>query len=169
VTRSSVPGPPASVALLLAQVGRSVGKSFHTCLEPLDLEPRQYLLLRTVGACRDQSQQAVGASLQIPPSRMVVLVDGLEERGLLERVPNPADRRAHALRLTATGRRLVERAASVVVAHEAAVCEPLDAAERTVLLGLLERIVAHRHLAPQDPAATPDPATPDLATRPGCG
>src|SRR5580704_10662353 len=90
--------PHGSVAFLLSQVGRSVARGFHHCLEPLGLDPRQYLLLRAVGACQDQSQHAVGTALQIPPSRMVVLVDNLEGRGLIERVANPSDRRAHALR-----------------------------------------------------------------------
>jgi DNA-binding MarR family transcriptional regulator len=129
---------------MLSQVGRSIAHGFHARLEPLGLDPRQYLLLQAVGACRDQSQQAVGTSLRIPPSRMVGLVDSLEGRGLLERVPNPADRRAHALRLTAAGRRLLARAEPVAAAYEAEVCAPLDDDERATLAGLLTRIAAGR-------------------------
>jgi DNA-binding MarR family transcriptional regulator len=140
------PTPPGSVGLLLSQVGRAVARSFHACLEPLDLDPRQYLLLQTVGACRDQSQHAVGTALQIPPSRMVVLVDSLEGRGLIERVANPVDRRAHALRLTATGRRLLQRATPIAEAFETEVCRPLDGAERTALLTLLARLASERGL-----------------------
>jgi DNA-binding MarR family transcriptional regulator len=139
--------PPGSVGLLLSQVGRAVSRSFHACLEPIDLDPRQYLLLRTVGACRDQSQQAVGAALQIPPSRMVVLVDSLEGRGLIERVANPVDRRAHALRLTPAGRTLLQRATPIAEAFEAEVCRPLDGAERTALLGLLGRLATQQGLS----------------------
>ncbi len=142
MTHGASPEPSASVALLLSHVGRAAARSLRTGLEPLGLEPRQYLLLRAVGACRDQSQHAVGSSLQIPPSRMVVLVDSLEQRGLVARVANPQDRRAHALRLTAAGRRLLERAAPVAAAHEAEVCSPLDDAERSTLLELLQRIAA---------------------------
>jgi DNA-binding MarR family transcriptional regulator len=145
-----VPPPPLDplgpVGLLLSQVGHSVARSFHACLQPLDLEPRQFLLLRTVGACRDQSQQAVGAALQIPPSRMVVLVDSLSERGLIERVANPIDRRAHALRLTPAGRRLLQRATPVAAAFEAEVGRPLSTGERAALRALLERIASARGL-----------------------
>jgi DNA-binding MarR family transcriptional regulator len=139
VTAEPRPLPP-SVGLLLSAVGRSVARGFHARLHPLGLDPRQYLLLRTVGACRDQSQHAVGTALQIPPSRMVVLVDGLEARRLVERVANPLDRRAHALRLTAAGRRLLERATVVAEDYEAEVCGPLDAPKRAELLALLEQI-----------------------------
>jgi DNA-binding MarR family transcriptional regulator len=145
---------PDQAGLLLSQVGQGIARSFHACLQPLDLEPRQYLLLRTVGACRDQSQQAVGAALQIPPSRMVVLVDSLSERGLIERVPNPIDRRAHALRLTPAGRRLLQRATPVAAAFEAEVCRPLSAPERATLLALLRRIASARGLTLAPASAT---------------
>jgi DNA-binding MarR family transcriptional regulator len=150
------PRPAGSVGLLLSAVGRSVGRSFHTCLEPLGLDPRQYLLLQTVGGCQDQSQHAVGSALQIPPSRMVVLVDRLEARGLIERVANPVDRRAHALRLTGAGRQLLQRAVPVAEAFEAEVCRPLSAGERAVLLGALGRIADDRGLSlPVAPAGGP--------------
>jgi DNA-binding MarR family transcriptional regulator len=138
--------PPGPVGLLLSQVGHSVARSFHACLQPLDLDPRQFLLLQTVGACRDQSQHAVGASLQIPPSRMVVLVDTLSERGLIQRVANPVDRRAHALRLTPAGRRLLQRATPVAAAFETELCRPLSAPERATLLALLSRLASARGL-----------------------
>ena len=149
--------PPGSVAFLLSQVGRSVARGFHRCLEPLGLDPRQYLLLRAVGACQDQSQHAVGTALQIPPSRMVVLVDNLEGRGLIERVANPADRRAHALRLTAAGRHLLLRAVPLAEAYEAEVCGPLGAGERAALLGLLGRIAGERGLPAGAAMAPPAP------------
>ncbi len=140
------PPSPGSLGFLISQVGRSVGRSFHEALAPLDLEPRQYLLLASVAARHGCSQQAIGGSLQIPPSRMVVLVDDLERRGLIKRIPNPADRRAHALQLTPAGRRLLNRARPIAEAHEADLCEPLDEHARATLVELLGRIAAHRRL-----------------------
>ena len=132
------PHPP--VGLLVSAVGRSVARGFRAALGPLGLDPRQYLLLRAIGACRDQSQHAVGTSLQIPPSRMVVLVDALEARHLVERVANPLDRRAHALRLTGAGGRLLERATELAEAYDREVCRSLDQAEQDLLVGLLGRL-----------------------------
>ena len=43
----------------------------------------------------------------MPPSRMVALVDELEQRGLVERRPHPSDRRVRALYLTAEGREML--------------------------------------------------------------
>jgi len=75
------------------------------------------VLLRHVAATEGQSQQALGKAMQIPASRMVALVDELERRGVLERRPSLADRRAHALVLTGEGRRLLDRIMKVSADH----------------------------------------------------
>ncbi|MGH3600448.1 MAG: MarR family winged helix-turn-helix transcriptional regulator [Pseudonocardiaceae bacterium] len=50
---------------------------------------------------------------------MVGLVDELEDRGLIERRRHPADRRAHAIHLTAAAHDLLRRAQRVADEHEA--------------------------------------------------
>ena len=97
-------------------------------------------MLNFVADAEGQSQQALGSALGIPASRMVGLVDELEGRELLERRPNPADRRSHALYLTAKGHRLLERAYALAIAHEDRVCQALSAEERQELLRLLNKI-----------------------------
>ena len=61
--------------------------------------------MRFVAASEGQSQQALAERLGIPPSRMVALVDQLEEMGLLERRPDPEDRRVRGLLPHAQGAR----------------------------------------------------------------
>ena len=90
-------------------------RAFREILAPLELEPREFALLRAVAAAEGQSQQAIGERLQIPPSRMVAFVDALEERSLLERRHNPHDRRTRELHLTDAGRELLERAFALAV------------------------------------------------------
>jgi DNA-binding MarR family transcriptional regulator len=104
------------------------------------------VLLRHVAAAEGESQQALGRAMQIPPSRMVALVDELERAGLLERRPSPADRRAHALHLTGDGRRLLVRLMQVSAEHEAQLCAGLTQAERHRLIDLLSRIAAEQGL-----------------------
>jgi DNA-binding MarR family transcriptional regulator len=79
----------------------------------LELDPREVVLLRHVAAAEGQSQQALAAALQIPPSRVVTLVDGLEQRGLLERQPVASDRRVRALHLSREGRRVLRKVMDV--------------------------------------------------------
>jgi DNA-binding MarR family transcriptional regulator len=139
-----VPG----VAFLLAQLGFHSTQLWKDRLAPLGIDPRHAVLLRHVAAAQGQSQQALGRAMQIPPSRMVALVDELERAGLLERRPSPADRRAHALHLTGDGRRLLDRLMQVSAEHEAQLCAGLTQAERHRLIDLLSRIAAEQGLPP---------------------
>ncbi len=135
-------GVDVPVGLLVTRLGRSWSHGLRHALEPVDLDPRQYHLLRAVASMAGCSQQAVGSRLRIPPSRMVDLVDGLEARQLLVRVANPDDRRAHALVLTDGGRRLLAGATEIAGAYERTVLEPLRRPERDQLRALLARLDA---------------------------
>jgi DNA-binding MarR family transcriptional regulator len=132
--------PFQAVGFITSSVGYAVAKRFRATLAPLGLEPREFALLRAVGAAEGQSQQAIGERLQIPPSRMVAFVDALEERSLLERRQNPHDRRTRALYLTAEGRELLERAFTLALGLERDLCAELSDSEREQLLALLGRV-----------------------------
>jgi len=144
----SAVAPFRSVGFSLSTLGFAVAGGFRARLEPLGVEPRDFALLRAVGAGEGQTQQAIGERLRIPPSRMVAFVDGLQERGLLERRAHPTDRRARALHLTADGRALLKRAYAVAVAFEGEVCAGLSAEERERLLELLGRVLASLGVPP---------------------
>ena len=138
--------PFQAVGFLLSQLGFQTSKRFAERLAPLELNPRTFALLRHVESAEGQSQHALAEALRVPPSRMVALIDELEERGLVERRPLPSDRRVRALHLTADGRRLLERARKVAAEHESEICADLDADEREQLLELLGRIAASQGL-----------------------
>ena len=152
--------PSRSIGFTLSTLGFAVSAAFREKLAPLGLEPRDFALLRAIGGAEGASQQAVGAQLGIPPSRMVAFVDALEARGLVERRPQPADRRARALHLTAAGRALQRRAFAVAAAFEQELSSGLRGGEPERLRELLGRVgetlglapgvhAAHKH-APQD-------------------
>jgi DNA-binding MarR family transcriptional regulator len=148
VTTDPEPAPFRAVGFLLSSLGHAVAAQFSARLAPLELEPRQFALLRHVGSHEGGSQQALGERLGIPPSRMVALVDELEARKLLERRPSPSDRRAHALHLTATGNRLLTKASELAASYEGELTQDLDAAERAQLIGQLDRIAARLGVPP---------------------
>jgi len=147
--------PFSGVAFMLSSIGYAVAKRFRKILAPLELEPREFALLRAVGALEGQSQQAIGERLQIPPSRMVAFVDALEQRSLIERRHNPEDRRTRALHLTKNGRDLLERALTLAAEFELDLCAELTSAERDQLLELLPRVGARLGLPQAGPAAHP--------------
>jgi DNA-binding MarR family transcriptional regulator len=131
---------PPSVAFLLSRLGYEVGRELGEALAELNLEHREFGLLRLLADEEGNSQRALGAMLQIPPNRMVGLVDGLEKKGYVERRTHPVDRRAYALALTEDGNTVLGRAFQAAFGVEARTCEPLDAAEREQLLTLLRKI-----------------------------
>ena len=140
--------PFHGVAFNLSSLGYAVSKGFHDILVPFDLHPREFAVLRAVDVLQGQTQQALGDRLQIPRSRMVAIVDELEARGLLERRPNPADRRVREIHLTAAGRKALEQAFAEAIAYERRVTEPLTDAQQQQLLGLLDRISANLGIGP---------------------
>ena len=132
-----------SVGFMLSTLGYAISRRFIHALQPLELHPRQFAVLRAVKANDGQSQQTLAERLRIPPSRMVAIVDELESRGLIERRPDPHDRRVRALYVTMRGRTLLQDAFNLVVHHERAISEVLTVKERAELLTLLNRIAGH--------------------------
>jgi DNA-binding MarR family transcriptional regulator len=137
-----------TTAYLLSQLGAHAGAAFAERIAALDLTPPQTGLIRLVAAEPGLSQQAIATRLGMPASRLVALVDGLDERGLVERRRNPEDRRLYALHLTEAGRALLGRIAVVGKAHDEAITAALDADERATLQALLERIAKEQGLTP---------------------
>jgi DNA-binding MarR family transcriptional regulator len=132
--------PPRSVGFLISQLGFLSSKRFMEALEPVGLGPREFLLMRFVAASEGQSQQALAERLAIPASRMVALVDHLEEAGFIERRPDPEDRRVRGLHLTKKGRAALERAGKIAIDYETRLCAGINREERDLLIDLLQKL-----------------------------
>jgi DNA-binding MarR family transcriptional regulator len=141
VAPARIDAPPfRAVGFTVSSVGYAVARRFRHTLAPLQLEPREFALLRAISAAEGLSQQAAAERLQIPPSRMVAFVDALEARELLERRHNPLDRRTRTLYLTTAGHELLARALVLAAELENHLCAQLNGAERELLLDLLQRV-----------------------------
>ncbi len=134
--------PPRSVGFLISQLGFFSSKGFMDALAPIGLDPREFLLMRFVAADEGQSQQALAERLAIPASRMVALVDRLEEAGFVERRPDKDDRRVRRLHLTRKGRGVLERAGKIAIDYETRLCAGINREEREQLIDLLQKLQA---------------------------
>ncbi len=132
---------PSTLAFLLSQVGIYASKRFAERIATVGLQPPLFRVLNLVDAAEGESQQAIAARIEIPPSRMVALVDELEQRGLVERRPDPKDRRVRALFLTTEGRRCLARGRKIASQHEEDLTKGMEPADRKRLLDLLQKIV----------------------------
>ena len=133
---------PRSVGFLISQLGFFSSKGFMEALEPIGIGPKEFLLMRFVQATQGRSQQALAERLGVPPSRMVALVDHLEDAGLVERRPDPEDRRVRGLYLTRKGRGALERAAKIAIDYETRLCAGINREEREQLIDLLQKLQA---------------------------
>jgi DNA-binding MarR family transcriptional regulator len=131
---------PRSVGFLISQLGFLSSKAFTDALEPVGIGPREFLLMRFVAAAEGQSQQALAERLSVPASRMVALVDHLEDAGLVERRADPADRRVRGLHLTRKGRGALERASKIAIDYETRLCAGINRSERDQLIDLLQKL-----------------------------
>ena len=68
------------------------------------------------------------------------MVNTLEKRKLVTRLPHPSDGRAVGLHLTPSGKKMVRNAEQTAVRAEADASARLSAAERTTLMHLLKKI-----------------------------
>src|SRR3954454_18908985 len=99
--------PPRRIAFLLSQIGAHVSVRFAERCEELGLTPSEAAVLRLVGRTPGLSQRAIADRVGTVPSRIVTLIDGLEQRELITRTRSSTDRRTYELHLTAGGRTLL--------------------------------------------------------------
>ena len=97
--------------MLFAEASHSLQTELTARLEHLGLTPReQCVLIKALEGDRTQIQLA--ERCQLDKTTMVVTVDRLEQRGLVERRPAPTDRRARIIAVTDAGRDAGRRAAT---------------------------------------------------------
>jgi DNA-binding MarR family transcriptional regulator len=132
---------PSSVAFLLSQVGILASQRFARRIAEVGLHPPQFRVMNMIDAAEGCSQQAIAEAIGAPPSRMVAIVDEVEELGLVERRPHPTDRRVHALYLTTEGRKLLSRGRRAAAEHEEELMRGFSATDRKQLAGFLRRMV----------------------------
>jgi DNA-binding MarR family transcriptional regulator len=140
--------PPVGVAFLLSQVGAHAANSFEQRLEDMELKPHHAGLLRMLGSNPGLSQQELSDLFGIFPSRLVVLLDHLEARKLIERRDNSSDRRGHRVYLTKAGRKALAGIGKRTRELETDLCAALTGLERATLASLLTRMVAQQNIMP---------------------
>jgi len=113
--QEELPGSDADAIEVLLALLRSV-RVHRTAvtrqLEALELEAgmtgARYTLLMTLYFSRENllAQNEISRELNVSRTNITNLIDGLERDGLVERVPNPSDRRVSYAQLTNRGRAL---------------------------------------------------------------
>lgn len=149
---------------LLLQVGfELVSAHFAAAVAEVDLAPAQARALHELDLERPISMRELAERLKSDPSNVTGLIDRLEARGLVERRPDPRDRRIKGLALTAAGARLRARLFTRLYSAPPAVAE-LAKGDQRALRDVLQRVVSNSTGADPDPSSRTSSQTTDATT-----
>jgi DNA-binding MarR family transcriptional regulator len=121
---------PDQIGFLVRRVQLWVFREFTRTLARLDVTLAQYSVLTVVDANPGINQLAVASALAIERAGLGRLIERLEARNLLRRLPSTVDRRSYALHPTPEGRKALARMRAIVYENEKRLAEkfkPSDA------------------------------------------
>src|SRR5436189_4760646 len=141
----------SSPIIVMGRLGFEIKRHAIEQLEAAGSSLYDYSVLALLAEGASATQASIADTLKLDRSQLVGILDGLEERGLIERRRDPADRRRHTVSLAPAGKRQLARFRTIVKQIEEEVLSPLDEKDRATLHGLLLRLACH-----QDPRYAPD-------------
>jgi DNA-binding MarR family transcriptional regulator len=131
----------AELGDLLMRVARTQRRRWRDVLAPWDLSPHQARALKVVSERDGVRLSDLAEALHIAPRSATEVADGLQERGLIERTPDPGDRRAVLLRPTEEGRRIRGEIGAARAADSAELFGRLSPFDRAELARVLRALV----------------------------
>ena len=133
----------SSLDELLVGAARALRRRWAAGLGP-DLTPHDARALRVIGHHGPTRLGVVADHLRIAPRSVTDVVDRLEQRGLVARAPDPADRRALTVGLTDRGESVLGEVDAARRVESADFFGVLDERERSSLAAILTRLEAPR-------------------------
>lgn len=136
---------PMEVLSRVDRIGHHLDAARRAAFAEHGLEPWEFdvlAALRRAGAPYELSPGRLLRETLVTSGTMTNRVDRLAARSLVERLPEPGDRRGVRVRLTEHGRRTVDGALRTLLAAERALLATLAPAERSRLATLLRRLAA---------------------------
>jgi DNA-binding MarR family transcriptional regulator len=124
----------------LARVNTRIGRLDASVLSEYGLTPVQFNVLEILVNDEGISQQDLADRLLVTKGNICGLINRMEKAGLVERQPNPTDRRSYALYPTADGIGAYHRAAPALEAAITQKLKSLSEMEQEQLLNLLKRL-----------------------------
>jgi MarR family transcriptional regulator, lower aerobic nicotinate degradation pathway regulator len=134
-----------STAFLLKRLGFAAKERATEAFEETGLSPYHFAVLLALAEGSHETQGAIADVLGYDRGQLVGLLDELEERGLVERRRDPADRRRQLVSVTPPGKRELARMRALNRKLEDELFASLDERQREQLHELLLQ-VAEDHL-----------------------
>ena len=137
-TMSAFPADRRDLAAMFAPLTRALIAREEPVLLAHDISMWGYIVLTALVEQPVRTQAALAQAIHADKSRIIGVLDELQERGLIQRQPDEADRRVHLLSLTPAGDRLRRSVEADIRRREEQVLALLPPADREVFLRSLK-------------------------------
>jgi DNA-binding MarR family transcriptional regulator len=135
---SAFPDDRRDLAAMFAPLTRALIAREEPVLLAHDISMWGYIVLTALVEQPVRTQAALAQAIHADKSRIIGVLDELQERGLIQRQPDEADRRVHLLSLTPAGDRLRRSVEAGIRRREDQVLAVLPPADREVFLRSLK-------------------------------
>ncbi|MFD0852188.1 MarR family winged helix-turn-helix transcriptional regulator, partial [Actinomadura adrarensis] len=133
---------------LLGQASTLAHRLLYERFTAAGVRPYHYRLLASLDEFGPASQVSLGRSTGIDRSDVVAALNELAEKNLIERSPDPDDRRRNVITITPDGVARLKRLDAVLAEVQDELTSPLSPEERDRLTGLLTKLVTHHTARP---------------------
>jgi DNA-binding MarR family transcriptional regulator len=135
---------PLEVLSRVTRLARHLDRARRSAFSARGLESWEFDVLSALRRAGDPYQLSPGRLLTqtlVTSGTMTNRIDRLVTKGLVQRLPDPADRRGVLVRLTAAGQERVDAAMSDLLEHERDILGGLTDDQRATLAGLLRSVI----------------------------
>ena len=128
------------LAAMLAPLLRELMAAEQPVLDDHGVSMWGYVVLLALDGTPMRSQAVLAQAIGADKTRIIRTLDDLQDRGYIERTPDPDDRRVRLLSITTAGRRLKDAVQADIQRGEEHWLGELSADERRVFLNVLQRL-----------------------------
>lgn len=142
--RSDLDLAPVEVFSRISRLARLLDRARREAFSSHEIETWEFDVLSALRRAGRPYQLSPGALLRqtmVTSGTMTNRVDRLAHRGLVERSPDPSDRRGVLVRLTASGKSAVDGAFESLLDRERALLSGLPGSDRAMLADLLKQLM----------------------------
>lgn len=125
---------------MIVPLGRALMADELPILEEHGLSMWAYVVLTAVDGQPVRTQSALAQSIGADKTRIISVLDDLQRRGLIDRQPDPTDRRVHLVSITSEGHKLRRAAQTDIQRNEERLLAQLSPQDRRSFLRALERL-----------------------------